>query len=672
MMGGWRPWQRWHPWQRWDRWLRRHPRTTARRLALYARRESGAPPPDLLRRLREDIPALPAMSYEPAAPGAERRGAPRRWLLAASLAAALTGGVLGLRVWQQRSRFAAEAASPAAAAGAPTATAALLEDSLGVKPKPRASVREVPAAPTAVPAPSPPPPPPVPAPVSVPAAAPPMAGAAGSAASSGAAAPRSRQSAGRLESLGYGGPPAGPARGGAVAPGGGVPPGKVAAGAGRAVPPAPSGAPGAESGALGQDGMVVTSEAPPPPAPPITDQQPLPNREMARSGAAAQRPPRPAPKAAGPEKAPAEEKAAAERPGRAVPQPQGAAAAAPTAKAASPLSPAPGAATRAQTPPASPAKPSGTAAPLRSSFGADTGIDSYRRLRRGLLDEGRLPRAASVRADELANAFELAGEVPAVRRPELSVEGAPLPAAGAIYLLRIEARGLMGPSRADAVEVDFDPAVVARFRRVGATAHRGGASALYEIELRPNAGRAPSAGRAGSAGIDAEAAPTGPPPVSPPAASGKQPAAALPRQAGDRPAATVVAPGYGGLDRVIATVRVAPRDRLADRVNVGGNEAGIESEYAGPNLPEAGRVLRLSQLHRSWEAASPALRAQGLAVQFAQALAAKDPAPPLRQLRVQARALAAELPDDPKAAELLDLVERAAELAAAGTGSGPP
>src|SRR5205807_4518619 len=40
----------------------------------------------------------------------------------------------------------------------------------------------------------------------------------------------------------------------------------------------------------------------------------------------------------------------------------------------------------------------GVAAPLRSSFGADTGIDSYRRVRRSLLAEGRLPRAASVRA----------------------------------------------------------------------------------------------------------------------------------------------------------------------------------------------------------------------------------------------------------------------------------
>src|SRR6202040_2290704 len=135
----------------------------------------------------------------------------------------------------------------------------------------------------------------------------------------------------------------------------------------------------------------------------------------------------------------------------------------------------------------------GGASPLRSSFGADTGTDFYWRVRRGLLAEGRLPRAASVRADELANAFELAAEMPAVGRPELAVEGAPLPAAGATYLVRFEARGLTGRSSSDSVEVDFDPAVVALFRRVGATAHRGGAAALYEIELRPEVTAAPAA-----------------------------------------------------------------------------------------------------------------------------------------------------------------------------------
>ena len=49
-MGGWRLW---------DRWM------VARRLARHARREGGAPPPDLLRRLQDDIPALPARRLAP-------------------------------------------------------------------------------------------------------------------------------------------------------------------------------------------------------------------------------------------------------------------------------------------------------------------------------------------------------------------------------------------------------------------------------------------------------------------------------------------------------------------------------------------------------------------------------------------------------------------------------
>jgi hypothetical protein len=307
------------------------------------------------------------------------------------------------------------------------------------------------------------------------------------------------------------------------------------------------------------------------------------------------------------------------------------------------------------------------AAPLRSSFGADTGTDSYRRLRRGLLAEGRLPRAASVRADELANAFDLASETPAVGRPELSVEGAPLPVPGAVYLLRFEVRGLMGPAGAGAVEVEFDPAVVARFRRVGATANRGGATALYEVELRPAAWRAASAGGAasaastrgaGAAGGTAGFSPTGAPPASPRAPSARQPAAASSRPADAPRDATAAAPGGG--DRVIATLRLA----AADRTNVGGNLGGYDLL--------AGRALRLSQLRPSWAAASSALRAPGLAVQFAQALAAKDPGPRLQELRTQAQALAAELPDDPKAAELLDLVERAAALAGAPAAPPPP
>jgi hypothetical protein len=604
MIGGWRPWERWYRWHRWS---------SARRLALHARRESGAPPPDLLRRLREDIPALPAMTYQPAAARDERRAAPRRWLLAASLAAALTGGVLGLRVWQVRSRAEMEAAPPAAAAyaaptagtpaagapagtpaAAPTATApatAAATDTAGLK---REALAENDGSPVAEPARAvppasvpPPPPPRAATPTAASAPAPkPSPSMFLSAGSPGAATPGPRQPAGQSV-MGAAG----------VTPRGSATPEKTAANAAGGVSQPHSATAGDADGAHGAaDETVVTSESAP-----VLDQMHLPDSETARPAAASHRPQPAAPKVAAPQDRPAEETAAAERAGKAAPR----------------------AAAVAAPPPA-------TAAPLRSSFGADTGTDSYRRVRRGLLDEGRLPRAASVRADELANAFDLAAEMPAVGRPELTVEGAPLPAAGAVYLLRFQARGLVGPSSADAVEVDFDPAVVASFRRVGATVNRGVASALYQIELRPAAGHAAS----------------------------------------DRPAVTAAPPGNGPTDRVIATLRVVSRERI----NVGGNENGRMSDYAGPHMPEAGRVVRLSQLRPSWEAASPALRAQGVAVQFAQALAAKDPAPRLQELLIQARTLAAELPDDPKAAELLELVERAAELARAprAAAPGPP
>jgi len=114
MIGGWRPWQRW---------------MVARRLSRHARREGGEPPADLLRRLREDIPSSPALvrhpDRPPLAPG-ERRGTSRRWLAAASLAAALTAAVVGLRVWEQQSREASRELEPAARPGGPPAYASRL------------------------------------------------------------------------------------------------------------------------------------------------------------------------------------------------------------------------------------------------------------------------------------------------------------------------------------------------------------------------------------------------------------------------------------------------------------------------------------------------------------------------------------------------------------------
>ncbi len=259
-----------------------------------------------------------------------------------------------------------------------------------------------------------------------------------------------------------------------------------------------------------------------------------------------------------------------------------------------------------------------------------------------------------MRADELANAFDLAAEMQVVGRPELSVEGAPLPAAGAAYLLRFEVRGLMGRSNPDAVEVDFDPAVVARFRRVGATAHRGGAAALYEVELRKAVAGAPAAPAAHE--VTAASRP-GAAAAPPRAAAAPQVTVASPRPPGEPTGVAASRPGDGGApDRVIATLRVVPRDE--------------RSMQGGALL--AARVVRLSELHSSWDTASPALRVQGLAVQLAQALAARDPAPSLQALRARAQALAAELPEDPKAAELLQLVDRAADLATEPEDAAPP
>jgi hypothetical protein len=583
MIGGWHPWQRW---------------MVARRLARHARSEGGEPPANLLRRLREDIPSSPALVRHPdrplLAPGG-LRGTSRRWLVAASVAAALTAGVVGLRVWEEQPREESSRLEPASRPGGAPAYASRLAKGEA--------------------------PPPVPAPV----------------APSGAAAPPPRQPA-----IGVQGKP-------------GM----------RSFAEKASGASGAADRTTAPSAATAGDEA-------ARSLEALPPKlERTSRGGASQKPGRSASTAAAPSGMPANDAAPAERAGGAAPP-------APVPPAVS--TPPPAAATvarpelsaeakvEAESPasPASRASPRvGGASPLRSSFGADTGTDSYRRVRRGLLAEGRLPRAASVRADELANAFELAAEMPAVGRPELAVEGAPLPAAGATYLVRFEARGLAGRSSPDTVEVDFDPAVVARFRRVGATAHRGGAAALYEIELRPEVAAAPAA-QGVTAGSRPDAAGPAMAPMAPKPAAEPRPAytprpaaaprmkAASPQPAGESRGAAPPRPG-GGTDRVIATLRVVSRD---------------EGGFQGGTLLAA-RVVRLDQLHPSWGAASPALRVQGLAVQLAQALAAKDPGPRLQEVRVRAQALAAELPEDPKAAELLQLVDRAADLAAAAGGATP-
>jgi von Willebrand factor len=611
MIGGWRPWQRW---------------MAARRLERHARREGGEPPPDLLRRLREDIPSRPVLMRHPMAER-ERRGASRRWLAAASLAAAVTASVVGLRVWQQQSRD----VSPGWAGAGKQAN----EEASPPAAFSRTPPSDAPASPSVAPAP--------PTASQPPGAFPALPRKAAPAGPPAAAASPPRQLAGLAGRATGGGPPVGSADA--------ARPGTAAGGAVGGEPGPPTAAEHAAGARGAADEIAARSEAAAADEAAQSAEGKRSKLEKIRGEGASQRPQRPVATPAAPSGTSANEAAPAER----------AEGAAPAAVAAPQFAPPPPAAAAAARPAVGAEAKSSTsreaqmpaapAAPLRSSFGADTGTDSYRRVRRGLLAEGRLPRAASVRADELANAFDLAGEVPAVGRPELSVEGAPLPAAGATYLVRFEARGLLGRSSPDAVEVDFDPTVVARFRRVGATAHRGGAAALYEIELRPTFAAAPAAQEV-TAGSRPDAAGTAmaPEPVAAPRPSAApRMKAASPQPAGEPRGAPASRPGYGTQDRVIATLRVVSRDQ--------------GSIQGGALL--AARVVRLHQLHPSWDAASPALRVQGLAVQLAQALAAKDPLPRLQEVRARVQALAAELPEDPKAAELLQLADRAADLAGA-------
>jgi hypothetical protein len=619
MIGRWRPWERLE---------------AARRLTRQARREGGEPPPDLLRRLLDDVPDRPAMAYVPAPADGDRHGLSRRWVAAASLAAALAAGVIGLRVWERQLRLPDEAPAPPPAAARPTGEA-LSERSLPGAGQPGAQALPSPVMP--------------PAPGS---AAPEAQRSGGVAPAPAEPRPEARK---RLTAVGYEG--AGPApalqeRASLKAPSP-SPASEIRARANRWVPAAPSarepaasppvatpgaaaapppasesprvaGNPRAESESTARSEAVATPAAPRAavPARGATDPA-IPG--LAASAARAAAPPVSAVPAAPAQASQAAPVPAGPAAAAAAPR-QGAAPAAPPV--ASPPAAAPqrrglGAAPRAAPstsgrvakaePVVAAAEEAGrpataTSGWLHSSFGIDlgAGAGSYRRLRRELLDEGRLPRAASVRAGELASAFDLAARTPAAGGPELLAEGAPLPSTRGAYLLRFDVRGLAPASGLDAVEVDFDPAVVARFQRVGVSVHHGAAAALYEIQLRR--------------------------PVAPAADLGAR------------------------SDRTVAVLRAIPGER------VGARDAIVQDE----------RVVRLSDLHPSWEAASPALRTSALAVELAQALAAEDPAPRLVRLQPRAQALAAELPDEPKAAELLQLIQRAADLAGARGGAAHP
>jgi hypothetical protein len=622
----------------WSRWR------MVRRLGRYARGSGGSPPPDLLRRLQADIPErLPlAGPVAPSPRPSERARPPRRLpvaVLAAVLAAMVTAGLtMTLQVWDllppfrtarsaQRERPGAMPGPPprstadervaAGPAGSPPAVALPSREAAGAAPGGAQTTSQAVA----------PPPAPGLAKKTV-AGAPGLGGARG--ASPSPAAPREPAPALQGASADERSAPFQP-RAAAPAPEGGVSNLAQAAapvqeggasslrraaarGAARNAATATPGAT-AETGAPAGSGppAPAAGEAPPPvaavPFAPAAE-GPGARRQVNIGGADSAEGvyirPAPAPAPPAPPGSSASEKAA-----RAVPAPAAPvrAPAPPAADMAAARQPAPPAAGLAATMPPPHSAPAARAMPLHASFGGDAGTAGYGRVRQALLAQGRLPRPDAVPPPEqLTGAFEVAAAYPAAGTAGrstlgLSMEGAPLPGPGPErrYLLRIAVQGLPGPPRRDAVAVDFDPAVVARIQRVGATAGRGAATALFEVEMQP------AAGPAGDAVVVAV----------------RLPGAAV--------------PGAGG----------------------------------GRAEPPGMRDLRLSGLRRAWGDGSAALRIPGLAFQLARALTAEHPAAALQALRGQAEALAAELPGDPRTAELLLLVRRAADLAAVRPAGAP-
>ncbi len=281
-----------------------------------------------------------------------------------------------------------------------------------------------------------------------------------------------------------------------------------------------------------------------------------------------------------------------------------------------PVEAAPGAARamgRAQTASAAGMAVPAAVRPLRGSFGARGSTASYLAVRLDLLREGRLPRSG-VRVEELGNAFEQAPQAPPGGAPRAVAEGAALPGRPGTFLLRIAISGMPAPQRPSGAEVAFDGALVAGFRRVGASARPGAAAALFELDLTAAA---------------LAAAPAAP-------------------EAPEAPEA----PGNNAADPVIATLRL------------GGGGAEMAAGPSGPNVQPL-LAVRLSHLRRGWQTASPALRLPGLAVQLGEALESRPAARRWRELRASAEQLAGEVPGDRRAAELQRLVERAADLASA-------
>jgi hypothetical protein len=207
-----------------------------------------------------------------------------------------------------------------------------------------------------------------------------------------------------------------------------------------------------------------------------------------------------------------------------------------------------------------PAEPQATSAgaPLQKTLSAAADANRMRAegARNAPEREARAKSAPPARVEDFVDRF--AGEGPEVEAAREEGDR------GRLLLFRL-------PSAAGAqpVELTFDPAAVARSRRVSA-----GSVALYELELQPGA-----------------------------------PATA--------PAATLRLPAHPPI-----TVRVA-------------------------------------DLGRPWEQASPGLRRGALAAELAEVLAGTRPRSALPEILRRARSLAAELPGDGQAAELVRLVEGA-------------
>jgi len=206
-----------------------------------------------------------------------------------------------------------------------------------------------------------------------------------------------------------------------------------------------------------------------------------------------------------------------------------------------------------------------TATQPLSTFETDSGKASYELVRRLLL-QGKLPDPGAIRIGEVLNGFETGGVPP--------VEGAPTPFRDSRY--RLLCFRLPAGNR---VEVEFNPAVVVRYRLLG-----NGISTLYEIELRPEA----------------------------------------PRD-----------------DRVL-TLRLVATEK----------------------------AVFLSGLAPSWEKASPGFRLTALVAEFAEVLKGGSRAD-LAEVARQARDARKGLPKSSRAAELADLVEKAARIKGAGAGSAP-